>query len=58
MKAEELKKELKAKVEKIISYRATSKDGKTVANGHTELEALKLLQKTLSNGDHQTKKGN
>ena len=47
MKAEELRKELKAKVEKIISYRAISKDGKTVANGHTELEALKLLQKTL-----------
>jgi hypothetical protein len=41
----------KLKVEKITSYRVTSPDGKIVANGKTEKEALKNLEKAMKNAD-------
>lgn len=46
-KAEQLKKELGAKVESYTAFRAKSADGKIVANGNTELAALQLLKKAI-----------
>lgn len=44
----------KPKIEKITSYRVTSPDGKIVANGKTEKEALKNLEKAMKNaGDNE-----
>jgi len=39
--------QVKPTVEKIVTFRATSPDGKIQSNGATEKEALALLEQTL-----------
>jgi hypothetical protein len=47
-KASKLKKDLKATVKRRVTFVATSHDGKFVANGNTELEALLVLEEMLN----------